>query len=647
MKRTAILLFLVYFPSVLADQNVDRYGVLPSIQKMTISPDGEKIAFRQVTLESDFVSITSVNPLKRITTINVSSVKPDRVRFIDNDHLLLNVSDDGHVAGVRQFEVSTAMTYNFEKKKFNQMLTPGKDDVYVAQEGMGRIVGISPDGEWAYMPAFSGKASYVMGRQLAPPLALFKVKLSGGRVRIHKRGVPHVTDYFVNSGGKVVAVEVFNETENLHEVLVYKGKKPESIFSEETPYITKSFIGVSLDEQHMVMLDNNKDTGRTAIYKVAFDNGKVEGPLYDKEDADIVGVINDWQRKVIGIKYSGLNPSYTFFDPDLDQRFQAILAAFPAHSVHVADISPDRKHVLVLVEGSQSSGDYFLFSKDKNAKFIASKRPDIPADQIHPIGTVKFKARDGLEIPTLITIPKDKLDNMKNLPAVVMPHGGPASFDTIGFDYLAQALAEQGYLVIQPQFRGSSGFGSSHLVAGYGEWGNKMQHDLTDAVMFFTTKGMVDENRVCIVGSSYGGYAALAGGAFTPGLYQCVVSENGIGNLKDFQNRVRQEEGTTSADLAYWNAQINGFGETSEDVAAQRSPELSADTFKAPVLLIYSEKDKIVPPRQSVTMYDALKKANKQVEKLKLEGNDHHLSQGETRLQALRATIDFVNRHIQ
>lgn len=236
---------------------------------------------------------------------------------------------------------------------------------------------------------------------------------------------------------------------------------------------------------------------------------------------------------------------------------------------------------------------------------------------------------------------------MKNLPAVVIPHGGPASFDKIGFNYLAQAFAQQGYLVIQPQFRSSSGFGSEHLLAGYGEWGRKMQHDLTDAVTFFTKQGMIDKNRVCIVGSSYGGYAALAGGAFTPDLFKCVVSKNGIGNLKDFQNRISREQGTSSAAFAYWNDQIGGFSDTTEDIAAQRSPELSAAAFKAPVLLVYSEKDKIVPPRQSVTMYDALKSENKQVEILKLEGDDHHLSQGETRLQALRATIEFVNKHIQ
>src|SRR5690606_351827 len=132
------------------------------------------------------------------------------------------------------------------------------------------------------------------------------------------------------------------------------------------------------------------------------------------------------------------------------------------------------------------------------------------------------------KIPTLLTIPKEKITVLKNLPAVIYPHGGPESHDVIRFDYLAQALAAQGYLVIQPQYRGSSGFGRQHVLAGHGEWGKKMQDDLPDAIAALSDTGLIDPTRVCIVGASYGGYAALAGGAFTPELYKCVVSINGI-----------------------------------------------------------------------------------------------------------------------
>lgn len=154
---------------------------------------------------------------------------------------------------------------------------------------------------------------------------------------------------------------------------------------------------------------------------------------------------------------------------------------------------------------------------------------------------------------------------------------------------------------------------------------------------------MVDRDRMCIVGASFGGYSALAGGAYTPDLYKCVVSINGIGNLSDMLNRTRNDHGRTSSSLAFWEAQVFGFDGDNKDIAKQRSPELAASAFKAPVLLIHSEKDENVHPRQSFTMFRALKNADKAVEKLELKGEDHYLSNGETRLKAV---INFVGQHI-
>jgi len=464
---------------------------------------------------------------------------------------------------------------------------------------------------------------------------------------MHKRGADHAIDYYVGSDGNVLAKETFNESKNKHSIFAFHGKKAVEIFSEETPYPTKGFIGVSLDETKLFILDNNNENNRSAIYTLALKDGKVEGPLYDRSDADIIDTVTDTQKKLLGVVYSGFNPSYTFFDSDLDQRVQEILSKFRNESVFIEEISPDRKHVIVRVEGSQSAGEYFLYSKGKQAALLTSRRPDFKADAVHPIAAVEFAARDGLNIPTLITVPKSKVDCLKKLPAIMMPHGGPESFDSIRFDYLAQAFVEQGYLVIQPQFRGSLGFGLEHQAAGYGEWGQKALYDLSDALGFFSKQGIVDPERVCIVGASYGGYSALAGGAFTPDQYKCVVSINGIGNLNDLLNRERTERGRSSSSLAFWEAQILGFGEASnKNTAKLRSPELKASSFRAPVLLIHSEKDKVVHPRQSISMFRALNKAGKKVERVELKGEDHYLSNGKTRLQALRSAVAFVQEHI-
>ena len=172
-----------------------------------------------------------------------------------------------------------------------------------------------------------------------------------------------------------------------------------------------------------------------------------------------------------------------------------------------------------------------------------------------------------------------------------------------------------------------------------------MQDDLSDAVRFFETKGVIDPDRVCIVGGSYGGYAALAGGAFTPELYKCVVSINGIGDLERFRNWVRGERGRSSEALAYWEMQIGRHDYSAEDARA-RSPEFAADNYSAPVLLIHSKSDEIVPVSQSERMHKALERAGKEVEFLRLKGDDHYLSFGETRTEALQAIVQFVEEHL-
>lgn len=648
MKKGLLLILALVAHSAIAKSEIERYGALPVIQQMTISPNGEQVAYRGVSGEQDTLSVVDVKSGERLAVIDLSSIKPRSVKFLNDENLVLKMANTKKAIGFTgMIEFTTAATIDLKKGDYSHLLVPGKDNVYTGQSSLHKIVGVSPDGEWVYMPAYEGDAKFIGGQQIMPPMSLFKVKIGGsGRALVHKRGRGQVIDFFVDNEGEVLVREVFDENEDKHSLFVYKGQKSVEIFSENTPYRTKDVIGLSADQTQLFMLDSNNDTNRWAIYSITLDDGKIEGPLYDRDDADIVGHFTNQQRQVFGVEYSGFTPSYRFFDADLNQRVQTILANYPKHSVSIVEVSPDRNHVLVQVEGNQYAGEYYLYSKGKKAVFVSKSRPQIPVEEIHPIVAINYTARDGITIPTLVTIPRSRADSLSNLPAIIMPHGGPESFDAIGFDYFAQALAQQGYLVIQPQFRGSVGFGLKHQAAGYGEWGRKSLFDLSDAITYFSSQKLIDKNRVCIVGASYGGYSALAGGAFESDLYQCVVSINGIGNLPDMLARTRTEQGSSSSSLAFWEAQIIGFGEKDPDVAKQRSPELSALAFKAPVLLIHSEKDKVVHPRQSVTMYRALKDAGKTVEIVELEGEDHYLSHGATRLQALSETIEFVNKHI-
>ena len=296
--------------------------------------------------------------------------------------------------------------------------------------------------------------------------------------------------------------------------------------------------------------------------------------------------------------------------------------------------------------GTVFSGDYFLLNDGEATPiFVGSKFEKFGSEQINPIVKYNYKARDELDIPVLITLPRSQKDSLKNLPAIMMPHGGPRHHDKFAFDWMAQAFANAGYVVIQPQFRGSDGFGLAHLLAGKGEWGGKMQTDLLDGIDMLVKEGFINKDRVCIVGWSYGGYAALAGGAFYSDYYKCVVSVNGVSDVYEIMKDEKRDNHRVFDTYAYWKSVI-GEDKMDKESLGAISPSKFADNFKVPVLLIYGDKDEVVAPEQTKIMHKALKKADKQVEVIRMKGEEHSFDSPENREKTLDAIIEFVNKNI-
>src|ERR1700722_7448122 len=231
---------------------------------------------------------------------------------------------------------------------------------------------------------------------------------------------------------------------------------------------------------------------------------------------------------------------------------------------------------------------------------------------------ISYSAADGLTIPAFLTLPKGP---GKDLPLIVLPHGGPAYADTLDFDWWSQALASQGYAVLQPNFRGST-LNSNFLEAGFGEWGRKMQTDLSDGVRYLARRGIIDPKRVCIVGASYGGYAALAGVAIESGVYRCAVSVAGISDLRRF----RKWTGVNRMGISqrYWD-RFMGTADQHDPALTAISPIEHVAAVTAPVLLIHGRDDTVVPFEQSEVMLSALKHAGKSATLVTLKHEDHWL----------------------
>jgi dipeptidyl aminopeptidase/acylaminoacyl peptidase len=609
------------------------YAKLPEKSMVVVSPSGKKMAYRLITDGRQMLVVIDTVNRNIIRAISIEEVNPDNVYFIDDNRIILVISKNSRLFGFRgRHDVSVAYAFNIETDKFHQLMTAGYG-IYNGQSSLGGIVGVSADHKYAYMPAWQSKSRY----------GLLKVNLTKRRrPRVHIRGTSDTVDYFVGDNGSLLARERYDNETNVHILEAWQDDEWVVIFEEETEIKRVSFVGVTPDRHKLVMLRKDDSHGRWAYYTISLKKGAISEPIFSHKNKDVENVLTDINRVVYGVRYSGFKPTYEFFDEKLNARIHSINKALKGSSIAIQDYTPDWSNIILYINGAGSSGQYLRYQNGQ-LSLLAHARPHIKPEQVSEVQETTYEARDGLNIPTLLTLPNDKA--LVNLPAIVMPHGGPESYDTIGFDWLTQYFSSQGYLVIQPQFRGSKGFGTDHLLKGRGEWGRKMQDDLTDAVNMLVKEGKVDSKRVCIVGASYGGYAALAGAVFTPDIYRCIVSINGVADIPRMLEGDRRRYGRDHWVVSYWDKVISN-GKLDEDHLEKISPINAVQNIKAPVLLIHGERDLVVPFHQSEDMFDEMKDADKQVTFVELEDGNHHLSNPKNRAKALEAIDKFLKKHI-
>jgi dipeptidyl aminopeptidase/acylaminoacyl peptidase len=253
------------------------------------------------------------------------------------------------------------------------------------------------------------------------------------------------------------------------------------------------------------------------------------------------------------------------------------------------------------------------------------------------VRSISYKARDGMSIPAYLTLPPGA--EARNLPLVVLPHDGPEARDAYGFNWWPQFLATRGYAVLQPQFRGSTGFGDAFRRAGYRQWGGVMQDDVTDGVQAMIDQGIANPKRVCIVGAGYGGYTALAGAAFTPDLYKCAVSVNGISDLPAMMGADKDKYGDDDPDVVHLRDTI---GSAFDKAVHERSPVHAANRVHIPVLLIHGLDDTVVRIDQSEMLAHALADEQKNYSFIKLPGGDHRMTYADTRQQVMKEIETFL-----
>jgi dipeptidyl aminopeptidase/acylaminoacyl peptidase len=354
---------------------------------------------------------------------------------------------------------------------------------------------------------------------------------------------------------------------------------------------------------------------------------------------DIAGTLHDPETGLwIGVVKEGDEPDVEMFDPLTDAKVKATRKAFPSQSVGLEGWNRDFSRLLVFTSGPRDSGTFWTVAIAKgSAAPFGYAYPTVQEADVGPIRMVDWKASDGLALHGVLSLPPGR--EARNLPVIVMPHGGPEARDYPTFDWWAQAFVSQGYAVFQPNFRGSDGYGVKFRNAGFGEFGKKMQSDISDGLAELAREGVVDPRRACIIGGSYGGYAALAGVTLQRGVYRCAVAVAGVSDLVSFERYVHDAEGDEPGPGArYWRSFVGPN-------ADQVSPIRFASRADAPILLIHGKDDTVVPIDQSQRMEAALKAAGKRVELVVMPSEDHWLSREATRELMLKSAVTFVEKY--
>lgn len=630
---------------------VEAFGRLEAVYDVAISPDGRRVALAESNLQGlTWVSVVNLeNTQERATYGPPAQTQLRGVQWIDDNYVAFLVD--------RTYTINQLPTPNGVMYRGTGRVDIFRWGVINLTTGQPRMLYVNPENQWA---------DY--GAQLVAPIQgdASSVRMIGGNTNFDRgnasiyrvalgnesanRIVPDGTNldtiyYELDDQGQPVARLDSNRQTNRWGVFLYEGRQPRLLAEgvNETG-IPPSVEGLLADGRVVMLARSDEQNGFDVLSAIDRATGQ-RTVLFQREGLDVNGAIRDpWTRRVVGAAWTEAETREEYFEPDLQTVYQAAVAAL-GPATRLQTWSRDRSRFVVYAEQGLDGGAYYLFTPAANTmRRLGRRYPELAGRINGERQSINYRASDGTQIPAVLTLPAGE---RTNLPLVLLPHGGPHGVrDSMDFDYWASFLVSRGYAVLQPNYRGSGGYGAAWQRAGYRQWGGLMQSDLDAGVDALVRAGIVDASRVCIVGASYGGYAALAGATMTPERYRCAVSVAGVSDLMQMLVETeRRTGGDDSMTSDWWRRSIGDRQEDRESVRAA-SPANLAERVQARILLLHGTDDTVVPIDQSRRMLNALRSAGKDVRFVELRGDDHWLSDAPTRIQMLQEVETFLSQNL-
>lgn len=643
MARLALIASLLIAFNVNAQElPYTVFGQLPVIEQPEVSPDGAHIAAilngpdGPAVVVSDFGS----TDLRAVVRLKYGEHRLDWIRWANNERILISVSESSG-QGTEKYRIPRLYQVGLDGKGMRQIrriISPkeyDRLDNWQKDLPTNRILSILPEEPDSILMEIWDERDNAF--------AVYKVDLAKNKFKKQFPNTYGVDSWRADRKGNIVYGWEYNVNTNEY---VYwhrpAGEKKWRKLNSRKQYDSESFWPAGIEGDEAVVL-SDREFGREAAWRYNLVTGDFEELLFGVDGHDIEGAIlsND-QTKVLGVYYYDHFRVDHYFDPESDQKAKLVKSSFPEHTTSIVSRSLDENRMIVsLVKDNEPRKYVWVDLTNKAASTWFSQYPNLEGVAMPNVQPIEFEARDGRKITGYLTMPLQWDGEKPSL--IVHPHGGPSGRDYQYFNTWVQFLANRGHAVLQVNFRGSSGFGNEFSQAGWRQWGQAMQNDVYDAVEWVEQQDLVDAERKCVVGASYGGYVALVAAYQRPQDYNCIASIAGVSDLYEFAKlnslyRTLKQFIRTEVGNPYDSGDKEMMQENS---AISHIPEISA-----PLLVIHGTEDTRVRIKQTRKFYDLASDAGIDIEYLELEDGTHFLDEYNNRLAVFEALDEFLKENL-
>ncbi len=585
---------------------IDAFAMRPAIQRVSVSPDGKHLGLlRGRSFNGDYIlEIFDTRDLKK-TPIRIGSKVMELTSFnwLNSKRILISVRQKVKRGNskwrYRRYIINADGTGNWQmlpndgQAQLMSILRNSPNEILLSIYPMGSKRGMSNKDYVAPDKYFQNVIRY---------------NINSGKKRTIFRGNDKLAfNYMADADGELrVAAGYDINSLTIEYYARLKGSKDWILLKKNVgkDRVTFEILGFDPERPNELFVLTNNGEDKASIYSMDIATKKLTEKLFGVKSADAYGIMTSRKTgksgQLLGFTYITSKAKRVFIDETEKALYKAVNDLFPYEQSTMISRSDDDNAIVVQIRGPKDPGTYYLLTNKSKLTFIGSSFPMIKPENLAKQKFIHYKARDGRKIPAYLTIPHGE----GPFPTVVMPHGGPWSQDYPGYDEWTQVLANNGYLVIQPEYRGSIGFGLDHWKAGDKKWGLEMQDDMDDGAEYLIKKGLADKNRLAMFGWSYGGYAAFVGSMRKNNIYKCTIAGAGVSDM----DRISAQLFTSKIQ----RATVKGV-----------SPIKHVQDVNVPILIIHGDIDQQVNVYHSRAFVKKLKEYNKEYKYVELKGADH------------------------